>query len=218
MREITQLQFDAWPDFGAPAHPAHLLGLVEQTDAVVSVANHTTSKQPEPANSRPILVHCSAGCGRTGTFCTVSSVIDMLKRQRIQRLGAVVGQTPATPVKRHTEPMELTGSTPVKQSSGRNQGNSTKVSQDQTAGGKDFFDSFSSLPKEVDTKISVDDDSVEGPWIDRDDIDLIEKTVEDFRMQRLSMVQSLRQFVLCYESIMEWLVEQEQGPPDAGEE
>ena len=114
--------------------------------------------------------------------------------------------------------MELTGSTPVKQSSGRNQGNSTKVSQDQTAGGKDFFDSFSSLPKQVDTKISADDDSVEGSWVDRDDIDLIEKTVEDFRMQRLSMVQSLRQFVLCYESIMEWLVEQEQGPPDAGEE
>ncbi|KAK1077355.1 phosphotyrosine-specific ptp2-like protein, partial [Friedmanniomyces endolithicus] len=33
VREITQLQYSAWPDFGAPAHPAHLLGLVEQTDA-----------------------------------------------------------------------------------------------------------------------------------------------------------------------------------------
>jgi protein tyrosine phosphatase len=39
-------------------------------------------------------------------------------------------------------------------------------------------------------------------------MDLIAKTVEDFRLQRLSMVQSLRQFVLCYESVMEWLVEQ----------
>ena len=28
MREITQLQYSSWPDFGAPAHPAHLLGLV----------------------------------------------------------------------------------------------------------------------------------------------------------------------------------------------
>lgn len=26
-----------------------------------------------------VLVHCSAGCGRTGTFCTVDSVIDMLR-------------------------------------------------------------------------------------------------------------------------------------------
>ena len=45
-------------------------------------------------------------------------------------------------------------------------------------------------------------------WVNNEDIDLIAKTVEDFRLQRLSMVQSLRQFVLCYESVMEWLVEQ----------
>ena len=219
MREITQLQFDSWPDFGAPAHPAHLLGLVEQTDAVVCVANKTSSREPEPADSRPVLVHCSAGCGRTGTFCTVSSVIDMLKRQRIQRLGAVAGQTPATPAKRRTtEPMELTGSTPVKSSETKQGGASNSTSQPQTnSGEKDFFDSFSSLPRE-DSKAGSEEDTVEGSWVARDDIDLIEKTVEDFRLQRLSMVQSLRQFVLCYESIMEWLVEQEQGPPDVGME
>lgn len=47
-----------------------------------------------------------------------------------------------------------------------------------------------------------------GAWIGKEDVDLIEKTVEDFRLQRLSMVQSLRQFVLCYESVLEWLNEQ----------
>jgi protein tyrosine phosphatase len=56
---------------------------------------------------------------------------------------------------------------------------------------------------------AVDSDPVsDGGWVTKDDRDLIEKTVEDFRLQRLSMVQSLRQFVLCYESILEWLVEQ----------
>ena len=45
-------------------------------------------------------------------------------------------------------------------------------------------------------------------WVTQLDVDLIEKTVEDFRLQRLSMVQSLRQFVLCYESVLEFLVEQ----------
>ena len=45
-------------------------------------------------------------------------------------------------------------------------------------------------------------------WVNNEETDLIAKTVEDFRLQRLSMVQSLRQFVLCYESVMEWLVEQ----------
>jgi len=59
-----------------------------------------------------------------------------------------------------------------------------------------------------DKQIHNDDESHDLEWLCRDDIDLIEKTVEDFRLQRLSMVQSLKQFVLCYESVLEWLAEQ----------
>ncbi|KAF2852816.1 tyrosine-protein phosphatase-like protein non-receptor [Plenodomus tracheiphilus IPT5] len=156
MREITQLQYSHWPDFGAPAHPTHLLGLIEQTDAVVRSVNGGTPSQPESTNSRPIVVHCSAGCGRTGTFCTVDSVLDMLKRQRQARRAR------------------------------------------------------QSTPMEVDSGITSrnKNEREEGTWITNEEIDLIAKTVEDFRLQRLSMVQSLRQFVLCYESVMEWLVEQ----------
>ncbi|KAF2725035.1 hypothetical protein K431DRAFT_216391 [Polychaeton citri CBS 116435] len=161
MREITQLQYSSWPDFGAPAHPAHLLGLVEQTDAVVRVTENPRVEEPEHSNPRPILVHCSAGCGRTGTFCTVDSVIDMLKRQ-------------------HNSRQQLHHQT-------------TAMDIDDDGG---FFASQFQDLKE----------GLEGSWVVRDDLDLIEKTVEDFRHQRLSMVQSLRQFVLCYESIMEWLV------------
>lgn len=155
MREITQLQYSHWPDFGAPAHPAHLLGLIEQTDAVVRSVNGGTPSQPEPKNSRPIIVHCSAGCGRTGTFCTVDSVLDMLKRQRQARHA------------RQSSPMEV--DTGAKQKKNERE---------------------------------------QGGWVTNEEVDLIAKTVEDFRLQRLSMVQSLRQFVLCYESVMEWLVEQ----------
>lgn len=157
MREITQLQYSSWPDFGAPAHPAHLLGLVEQCDAVVRSTQGTSSQSgPDPPNQRPVLVHCSAGCGRTGTFCTVDSVIDMLKRQRMSR--------------------DVRQGTPMDVDSGHGSTPSTE--------GED------------------------SSWVTRDDVDLVEKTVEDFRHQRLSMVQSLRQFVLCYESVLEWLAEQ----------
>ena len=162
MREITQLQYSSWPDFGAPAHPAHLLGLIEQTDAVVRQVNGGSASRPDPPNSRPVLVHCSAGCGRTGTFCTVDSVIDMLKRQRQTRNA------------RQGTPMDIDR-------------RSSSVSQEDS-----FFK----------------DEPIDGPWTTNDGVDLIEKTVEDFRLQRLSMVQSLRQFVLCYESVLEWLVEQ----------
>src|SRR5436305_9613239 len=46
MREITQLQYSYWPDFGAPAHPAHLLGLVEQCDAVSRVTASPALSSP----------------------------------------------------------------------------------------------------------------------------------------------------------------------------
>lgn len=83
MREITQLQYSSWPDFGAPAHPAHILGLIEHTDAVVR-SSGTTDSSSSPSR-RPVLVHCSAGCGRTGAFCTIDSVISMLQSQRLKQ-------------------------------------------------------------------------------------------------------------------------------------
>ena len=171
MREITQLQYSSWPDFGAPAHPAHLLGLVEQCDAVVRTTTGTKHSEPDPPNSRPVLVHCSAGCGRTGTFCTVDTVIDMLKRQRNARRTRQ-----GTPM--DVDPIEKQSQSP-------------------------FFSS-SSL-----TAGNTGNDEVNGDWLAKENQDLIEKVVEEFRHQRISMVQSLRQFVLCYESIMEWLTEQD---------
>lgn len=50
------------------------------------------------------------------------------------------------------------------------------------------------------------DSKEEEAWIGKDDEDLVTKAVSDFRLQRLSMVQTLRQFVLCYETVLEWIV------------
>jgi protein-tyrosine phosphatase len=59
---------------------------------------------------------------------------------------------------------------------------------------------------------------VAGDWIFDQDMDLVEKTVEDFREQRLSMVQSLRQYVLCYETVLEWIAQQRFGSKGIGRE
>ncbi|KAF2687127.1 tyrosine-protein phosphatase-like protein non-receptor [Lentithecium fluviatile CBS 122367] len=177
MREITQLQYSHWPDFGAPAHPTHLLGLIEQCDAVCRQVNGGSPSRPDPPNVRPVLVHCSAGCGRTGTFCTVDSVLDMLKRQRQARNV------------RQVTPMQLDLRSPDVKSQGSPMQTDDKPTPPR---------------KTSDTKNLRDD----GSWINSEDLDLIEKTVAEFRLQRLSMVQSLRQFVLCYESVLEWLLEQ----------
>ncbi|KAM3421700.1 hypothetical protein BST61_g2083 [Cercospora zeina] len=176
MREITQLQYSSWPDFGAPAHPAHLLGLVEQTNAVVRTTNQVRASQPEDSE-RPILVHCSAGCGRTGTFCTVDSVIDMLKRQRISSVA------------KEPTPMDV---------------DSTATTRKQAVNSGDTNGDFFASQYHPTTR------DLDDSWLRRDDVDLVERTVEDFRHQRLSMVQTLRQYVLCYESVMEWIVDQRQ--------
>jgi tyrosine-protein phosphatase 2/3 len=116
-REITQLHFLGWPDFGIPDSPSHILNLID-------VANSTQSQaiQSSSGSVGPMVVHCSAGCGRTGTFCTIDSTLSLL--QSIREQGLDVNQ------------------------------------------------------------------------------DLIQKVVLRFREQRLSMVQTLRQYVFCYEAIL----------------
>lgn len=79
---------------------------------------------------------------------------------------------------------------------------------DNGGGGGGFFASQSRTFVEDDDH---EKDDIDGKWLHRDDVDLVEKTVEDFRGQRISMVQSLRQYVLCYESVMEWLVQEHAG-------
>jgi protein-tyrosine phosphatase len=70
----------------------------------------------------------------------------------------------------------------------------------------------SSSPMEIDPGSTGGPSSPTLPdWIHDGNVDLIAKTVEEFRHQRLSMVQSLRQFVLCYETVLEWLVLQQQA-------
>lgn len=174
MREITQVHYSSWPDFGAPASPSQLLALVELSNfmqrATAAPTHSPRSDDPESDEaSRPMLVHCSAGCGRTGTFCTVDSVIDMLKRQRKETKSGVT-------------PMEITAS-----SRG------------------DYMGKCKASPIDI-----------VGDWIFDQDLDLIEKTVEDFRGQRLSMVQSLRQYVLCYETVLEWIAQQNFGGSKSG--
>lgn len=196
IREVTHLHFPAWPDFGTPAQPSHLLALVElanvmqrsalplETASVIgskkSPIEHpgiTWFDEPESNSyARPMLVHCSAGCGRTGAFCTVDSVIDMLKRQR---------QVKAMSRNRDTE-----GDVAM--------GNVSPRSQ------KKF--QFSASPQKTNTekRMSRGNSNLDTGFLYDDSVDLIQRTVEDFRGQRLSMVQSLRQFVLCYETILEW--------------
>ncbi|KAF0877149.1 PTPRV phosphatase, partial [Crocuta crocuta] len=71
-RRVKQLQFTTWPDHSVPEAPNSLLTFVE---LVREQARAT------PGTS-PVLVHCSAGVGRTGTFVALSRLLQQLEEEQ----------------------------------------------------------------------------------------------------------------------------------------
>ncbi|CRK99959.1 CLUMA_CG013255, isoform B [Clunio marinus] len=75
-REIKQLQFTAWPDHGVPDNPAPFLQFLRRTKSLT------------PTESGPIIVHCSAGVGRTGCYIVIDS---MLERMHTEKMVDIYG-------------------------------------------------------------------------------------------------------------------------------
>uniref|UniRef100_A0A8C3TH87 protein-tyrosine-phosphatase n=1 Tax=Chelydra serpentina TaxID=8475 RepID=A0A8C3TH87_CHESE len=71
IREIRQFHFTGWPDHGVPYHATGLLGFVRQV------------KSKSPPNAGPLVVHCSAGAGRTGCFIVIDIMLDMAEREGV---------------------------------------------------------------------------------------------------------------------------------------
>lgn len=70
-RTICQFHYTTWPDHGAPDSIQPILELVR------------LMREVQPTEDRPILVHCSAGCGRTGTICCIDYVWGLLRRGKL---------------------------------------------------------------------------------------------------------------------------------------
>ncbi|XP_037398180.1 protein tyrosine phosphatase receptor type Eb [Pygocentrus nattereri] len=77
-RLVTQLHFTSWPDFGVPLSPIGMLKFLKKVRSV------------NPAHAGPIIVHCSAGVGRTGTFIVIDAMMDMMHAEgRVDVFGFV---------------------------------------------------------------------------------------------------------------------------------
>lgn len=120
-RTLQHIQYKGWQDFGVPDDPLGILQLV-------SLVNEEQTKYESiDSSTGPMIVHCSAGCGRTGAFCAIDTLIYRLRD------------------KAHYTEEERLG-----------------------------------------------------------ELNLLFQTVSKFREQRVSMVQTLRQYVFCYEVILWW--------------
>ncbi|THU89429.1 hypothetical protein K435DRAFT_761108 [Dendrothele bispora CBS 962.96] len=115
-RKVVQFQYLGWPDMNVPGHSAGVLRLIrevnqaveegdylpreeveeemqkgnkqpraeaEEIDRMTGIAKHTMGK-----GHAPVLLHCSAGVGRTGGFIVVDAVLDGLRRELRKRRKA----------------------------------------------------------------------------------------------------------------------------------
>lgn len=68
-RSIIQYHFLVWKDFQAPEHPSGILKFIRRMNEAYSL------------EKGPILVHCSAGVGRTGTLVALDSLLQQLEAE-----------------------------------------------------------------------------------------------------------------------------------------
>ena len=67
---MTQFHFTAWPDHGVPKFATSLISFIRRVQ-----------KAHNKDEGVPLLVHCSAGVGRTGTFILLDSMLERIKAE-----------------------------------------------------------------------------------------------------------------------------------------
>uniref|UniRef100_A0A672J878 Tyrosine-protein phosphatase non-receptor type 9 n=1 Tax=Salarias fasciatus TaxID=181472 RepID=A0A672J878_SALFA len=93
-RDVCHYLYVSWPDFGVPKSASAMLDFREHVhqrrDAAVKSLGSSWRGSP---GGPPVVVHCSAGIGRTGTFCTLDICLSRLEdigtidvRQTVRRM------------------------------------------------------------------------------------------------------------------------------------
>ncbi|XP_047040488.1 tyrosine-protein phosphatase non-receptor type 2 isoform X2 [Helicoverpa zea] len=76
-RDIMQFHYTTWPDFGVPTSPNAFLQFLKRV---------RESGVLDPTDGPPV-IHCSAGIGRSGTFCLVDCCLVIAEKEGIQNLN-----------------------------------------------------------------------------------------------------------------------------------
>lgn len=75
--DLVQYHFSSWPDHAVPLYACTLISFINRIRA-----------SPLYKENTPIMVHCSAGIGRTGAFILIDTMLEMAKKEgKIDILG-----------------------------------------------------------------------------------------------------------------------------------
>ncbi|KTG02893.1 hypothetical protein cypCar_00018205 [Cyprinus carpio] len=69
-RLVRQFHFHGWPEIGIPTEGKGMIDIIA-----------AVQKQQQQSGNHPIVVHCSAGAGRTGTFIALSNILERVKAE-----------------------------------------------------------------------------------------------------------------------------------------
>nr|CAD7440839.1 unnamed protein product [Timema bartmani] len=73
IKKVCQYHYVAWPDHGVPSKVRPLVDMVRKV------------RETQVSETVPVLVHCSAGCGRTGTICAIDYVWGLLRSGKLSK-------------------------------------------------------------------------------------------------------------------------------------
>ncbi|GAA95835.1 hypothetical protein E5Q_02492 [Mixia osmundae IAM 14324] len=177
-RYLRHIQYIAWPDFDVPPEARELVELVKEVNAAEEAVLRENGID-ESDERPPVLAHCSAGVGRTGTYIVVDALLDLMRRER-------QGSNPMlSPSKMDIDLPQM--------GTGQSQLMARRASQRSSQG---FVPAVAAL--------SLDSPSRQTPPLCRSDP--IRAAVDELRLQRMSMIANSGQFVFAYLSVLEGLV------------
>jgi protein-tyrosine phosphatase len=131
-RKVIHLQYLEWPDMNVPDDPRGVLGLIKEVEQAVAATAEDDGEWQTPSDETvipakfigssvieidertgvvkhalqddsPVLLHCSAGVGRTGGFIAVDAVLDAVRRE--------MGEKSESKMDVNTEPVAVGSST-----------------------------------------------------------------------------------------------------------
>ncbi|KAJ3090692.1 hypothetical protein HK100_007371 [Physocladia obscura] len=182
-RLVSQVQYLGWPDHKG-ADPDSVLAVIDmanrmQREAIAAAAVSTRVFNAESAVVGPMVVHCSAGCGRTGAFIVIDSVLGILEHG-VDFLLESEDEDDNTNTESTTAARE-----PITEQQQQQQQHQHQPITESTTKYAEFLSRYSQDP--------------------------VFRCMMTLRTQRMAMVQTIDQYLLCYEAIIARLCEWEKS-------